>query len=161
MSSPSPAGSRRRRSPDDAEGALQKCSKCRRQLSLSFFAAKGGRQFRIYNLCRVSIRNHGFLQRRCINYFIRRTSNGGPWRQQRQGLAASVFPASERTAEDVNLLSTTNPPPRRNLTHGVLSKRYHLGGRVEVDTVAMAAARQEQAEIRRRHRLERRHGDES
>jgi len=43
MSSPSPAGSRRRRSPDDAEGALQKCSNCRRQLSLSFFAAEGDR----------------------------------------------------------------------------------------------------------------------
>jgi ATP-dependent DNA helicase PIF1 len=54
----------------------------------------------------------------------------------------------------------TNPPPRRNLTHGILSERYHLGGRVETDTVAMAAARQEQAEIRRRHRLERRHGDD-
>ena len=55
---------------------------------------------------------------------------------------------------------TTHPPPRRNLTHGVLSERYHLGGRVETDTVAMAAARQEQAGIRRRHRLERRHGDD-
>jgi hypothetical protein len=67
---------------------------------------------------------------------------------------------SERSAEDANLLSTTNPPPRRNLTHGVLSERYHLGGRAETDTVAMAAARQEQAEIQRRHRFERRHGDD-
>ena len=51
-------------------------------------------------------------------------------------------------------------PPRRNITHGVLSERYHLGGRVETDTVAMAAARQEQAGIQRRHHLERRHGDD-
>ncbi|KAN0071224.1 hypothetical protein V8E54_010655 [Elaphomyces granulatus] len=116
------------------------CKSVRRQFSLSFFAAEGGRQFRTCNLCREN------RQRR---------------RQQRQGLAASVLPtASERTAEDANLLSTTNPPPRRNLTHGVLSERYHLGGRVETDTVAMAAARQEQAEIQRRHRLERRHGDD-
>ena len=41
-----------------------------------------------------------------------------------------------------------------------MSERYHLGGRVETDTVAMAAARQEQAGIQRRHRLERRQGDE-
>ena len=38
-----------------------------------------------------------------------------------------------------------------------MGERYHLGGRVETDTVAMAAARQEQAVIQRRHRLERRH----
>jgi hypothetical protein len=68
---------------------------------------------------------------------------------------AVITAVSERSAEDANLLSTTNFPPRRNLTHGVLSERYHLGGRVETDTVAMAAARQEQAEIQRRHRLER------
>ena len=36
---------------------------------------------------------------------------------------------------------------------------YHLGGRVETDSVAMAAARRDQAGIQRRHRLERRHGD--
>ena len=41
-----------------------------------------------------------------------------------------------------------------------MGERYHLGGRVETDTVAMAAARQEQAGIQRRHRLERRQGDE-
>ena len=41
-----------------------------------------------------------------------------------------------------------------------MSERYHLGGRVETDTVAMAAARQDQAGIQRRHRLERRQGDE-
>jgi hypothetical protein len=41
-----------------------------------------------------------------------------------------------------------------------MGERYHLGGRVETDTVAMAAARQEQAGIQRRHRLERRHGDD-
>jgi hypothetical protein len=41
-----------------------------------------------------------------------------------------------------------------------MSERYHLGGRVETDTVAMAAARQEQAGIQRRHRLERRYGDD-
>jgi hypothetical protein len=67
--------------------------------------------------------------------------------------------ASERSAEDASLLSTTNPPLRRNLTHGVLCERYHLGSRVETDAVATAAARQEQAEIQRRHRLERRYGD--
>jgi hypothetical protein len=61
--------------------------------------------------------------------------------------------ASERSAEDASLLSTTNPPLRRNLTHGVLCERYHLGSRVETD------AGQEQAEIQRRHRLERRYGD--
>jgi hypothetical protein len=49
--------------------------------------------------------------------------------------------------EDAN----PNPHPRRNLTHG---ERHHLGGRVETDTVAMAAG------IQRRHRLERRHGDD-
>ena len=84
--------------------------------------------------------------------------------QQRQGLGASVLPiilppitravtapaASERPTEDANLLSTTSPPPPCNLTHGVLSERNHLGGR-ETGTVAMAAARQEQAEIQRRH----------
>ena len=59
MSSPSPAGSRRRRSPDDAEDALQKCSNCRRQLSLSFFAAEGGRQFRTCNLCPVRSAKEG------------------------------------------------------------------------------------------------------
>ena len=37
---------------------------------------------------------------------------------------------------------------------------YHLGGRVEIDTVAMAAAQQEQAGIQRRYHLERRHGDD-
>ena len=37
---------------------------------------------------------------------------------------------------------------------------YHLGGRVETDSVAMAAARRDQAGIQRRHRLERRHGDD-
>jgi len=52
--------------------------------------------------------------------------------------------AGERSVEDANLPSMTNPP-RRNITHGVLSERYHLGGRFETDTVAMAAARQEQA----------------
>ena len=77
--------------------------------------------------------------------------------QQRRGLGASAV--SERSA-DANLLSVPNPPPRRNLTHGVMGERYHLGGRVETDTVAMAAARQEQAGIQRRHRLERRQGDE-
>jgi len=41
-----------------------------------------------------------------------------------------------------------------------MGERYHLGGRVATDTVAMAAARQEQAGIQRRHRLERRHGDD-
>jgi hypothetical protein len=41
-----------------------------------------------------------------------------------------------------------------------MGEQYHLGGRVETDTVAMAAARQEQAGIQRRHRLERRHGDD-
>jgi hypothetical protein len=41
-----------------------------------------------------------------------------------------------------------------------MSERYHLGGRVETDTVVMAAARQEQAGIQRRHRVERRHGDD-
>ena len=41
-----------------------------------------------------------------------------------------------------------------------MGERYHLGGRVETDTVAMAAARQEQAGIQRRHRLERRQGDD-
>ena len=41
-----------------------------------------------------------------------------------------------------------------------MSERYHLGGRVETDTVAMAAARQDQAGIQRRHRLERRQGDD-
>jgi hypothetical protein len=72
-------------------------------------------------------------------------------------LIPAITPAAiERSAEDAN----PNPPPRRNLTHGVLSERYHLGGRVETDTVAMAAARQEQAEIQRRHRFERRHGDD-
>ena len=40
-----------------------------------------------------------------------------------------------------------------------MSERYHLGGRVEKDTVAMAAARRDQAGIQRRHRLERRQGD--
>jgi len=54
-------------------------------------------------------------------------------RQQRQGLGA--FTVSERSAEDANLLSIPNPPPRRNVTHGVMSERYHLGGRVETDTV--------------------------
>ena len=81
--------------------------------------------------------------------------------QQRQGLGASVLPiilppitqavsapaASERPREDVNLFSTTNPPPPCNLTHGVLSE----GGRVETGTVVMAAARQEQAEIQKCH----------
>jgi hypothetical protein len=41
-----------------------------------------------------------------------------------------------------------------------MSERYHLGGRVETDTVAMAAARQDQAGIQRRHRLEHRQGDD-
>ncbi|KAN0070459.1 hypothetical protein V8E54_011328 [Elaphomyces granulatus] len=73
----------------------------------------------------------------------------------RRILIPAITPAAiERSAEDVN----PNPPPRRNLTHGVLSERYHLGGRVETDTVAMAAVRQEQVEIQRRHRFERRHG---
>ena len=75
-------------------------------------------------------------------------------RQQRRGLGASAV--SERSAEDANLLSVPNLP-RRNVTHGVMSERYHLGGRVETDTVAMAAARQDQE---RRHRLERRQGDD-
>ncbi|KAN0070868.1 hypothetical protein V8E54_011033 [Elaphomyces granulatus] len=66
----------------------------------------------------------------------------------------------ERSAEDANLLSIPNPPPRRNVTHGVMSERYHLGGRVETDTVAIAAARHDQAGIQRRHRLERRQGDD-
>ena len=78
-------------------------------------------------------------------------------RQQRRGLGASAV--SERSAEDANLLSVPNPP-RRNVTHGVMSERYHLGGRAETDMVAMAAARQDQAGIQRRHRLERRHGDD-
>jgi len=86
-----------------------------------------------------------------------RMSCGFERRQQRQDLGASVLPtipsgfpttttqvAGERSAEDANLPSMTNPP-RRNITHGVLSGRYYLGGRVETDTTAMAAARQEQA----------------
>jgi len=68
-------------------------------------------------------------------------------------------PAGERSAEDANLPSMTNPP-RRNIIHGVLSERYHLGGRVETDTVAMAATRQEHAGIQGRHRLEHHHGDD-
>jgi hypothetical protein len=83
--------------------------------------------------------------------------NQGRRRQQRRGLGASTV--SERSAEDANLLSVPNLP-RRNVTHSVMSERYHLGGRVETDTVAMAAARQDQAGIQRRHRLERRLGDD-
>jgi len=78
-------------------------------------------------------------------------------RQQRRGLGASAV--SERSVEDANLLSVPNPP-RRKVTHGVMSERYHLGGRVETDMVAMAAARQDQAGIQRLHRLQRRHGDD-
>ena len=78
-------------------------------------------------------------------------------RQQRRDLGASTV--SERSAEDANLLSVPNLP-RRNVTHSVMSERYHLGGRVETDTVAMAAVRQDQAGIQRRHSLERRQGDD-
>ncbi|KAN0068857.1 hypothetical protein V8E54_013026 [Elaphomyces granulatus] len=126
MSSPSPAGSRRSRSSDD--DATQ-CSKCRRQLSLSFFAAEGARQFATCNICRANQRRR---------------------RQQRRGLNTSAV--SERSAEDASLLSVPNPP-RRNVTHGVMSERYHLGGKVETDTVAMAPAQQDRAGIQRRHRL--------
>jgi hypothetical protein len=90
-------------------------SKCRRQLSLSFFVAEGDRQFAACNICRAD-------QRRRY--------------QQRRVLGASAV--SERSAEDANLLSVPNPPPRRNLAHGVMGERYHLGGRVETDMVAMA-----------------------
>ncbi|KAN0067123.1 hypothetical protein V8E54_014770 [Elaphomyces granulatus] len=131
MSSPSPAEVVPRMT-------MKVRSKCRRQLSLSFFAAEGDRQFvTCNNICRAD-------QRRRY--------------QQRRVLGASAF--SERSAEDANLLSVPNPPPRRNLTHGVMGERYRLGGRVETDTVAMAAARQEQAGIQRRHRLERRQSDD-
>jgi len=83
--------------------------------ALSFFATEGGRQFRTCNLCKR--------------------------RQQRQDLGASVLP----TIPSGSSTTTTQAAGERNITHGVLSERYHLGGRVETDTVAMAAARQEQA----------------
>ncbi|KAK0703228.1 hypothetical protein B0T26DRAFT_806893 [Lasiosphaeria miniovina] len=50
--------------------------------------------------------------------------------------------------------------PRQNLTHTVLAQRYHEGGRIATDTPEMAAARSEVSDIQRRHRLERRHGEE-
>src|SRR6267378_5197965 len=142
MSSPSPAGSRRSRSSDDDDGPLH------RQLSLSFFAAE-------CNICRVL--TIVFFNNNVLIFLTLLQANQRWRRQQRRGLGASAV--SERSAEDANLLSVPNPP-RRNVTHGVMSERYHLGGRVETDTVAMAAARQDQAGIQRLHRLQRRHGDD-
>ncbi|KAI1106720.1 hypothetical protein F4804DRAFT_283780 [Jackrogersella minutella] len=50
--------------------------------------------------------------------------------------------------------------PRRNLTHAVLGEMFDEGGRVPTDTPETAAARQGQSNIQRRHRTERRHGED-
>ncbi|EAQ86310.1 hypothetical protein CHGG_07563 [Chaetomium globosum CBS 148.51] len=52
------------------------------------------------------------------------------------------------------------PPKRKNLTHAVMSERYHAGGVVEGDSVTVAAARQELARIQRDHRSLRRNDEE-
>ena len=52
------------------------------------------------------------------------------------------------------------PASRRNLTHGVLAAMFHKRGRVATDTPEMAAARDQQLAIQRRHRVERRHGEQ-
>ena len=52
------------------------------------------------------------------------------------------------------------PEPRRNLTHGVLATMYHERGRVATDTPEMAAARGHRLAIQRRHRSDRRHGEQ-
>jgi hypothetical protein len=63
-------------------------------------------------------------------------------------------------AADLPVPQAQLPPQRRNLTHDVLSERYHVHGRVETDTPTMAAARQQRAEIQRDHRRRRRQGEE-
>ena len=148
MSSPSPAGSRRSRSSDD-EGA---------QIAVSFHC-HSSRLRVIGSLQPVICAGLVFklLFSSTIIFLTLLQENQRRRRQQRRGLGASTV--SERSAEDANLLSVPNLP-RRNVTHGVMSERYHLGGRVETDTVAMAAARQDRAGIQRRHRLERRLGDD-
>lgn len=50
-------------------------------------------------------------------------------------------------------------PKRRNLTHAVMSERYHVGGEVVDDSTVVTAARQELPRIQLDHRLQRR-GDE-
>ncbi|KAI1097099.1 hypothetical protein F4804DRAFT_328675 [Jackrogersella minutella] len=75
-----------------------------------------------------------------------------------------------RTAIAGNLPSNADPvqptgapsphAPRRNLTHAVLEDMFHERGRVPTDTPEMAAARREQSNIQRRHRTERRHGED-
>ncbi|KAK4148574.1 hypothetical protein C8A00DRAFT_38853, partial [Chaetomidium leptoderma] len=40
---------------------------------------------------------------------------------------------------------TAPPPKRKNLTHAVMSERYHVRGVVEGDSAPVAAARQELA----------------
>ncbi|KAN0072324.1 hypothetical protein V8E54_009253 [Elaphomyces granulatus] len=150
MSSPSPAGSRSRSSDDD-EGPLHKCSNCRRQLSLSFFAAEGDRQFATCNICRVNQRRN-LIQQSVVN------SSWGRGPDSPSG--CTRLPATAAPTKTGSRRICLPNPPRRNVTHGVMSERYHLGGRVETDTVAMAAARQDQAGIQRRHRLERCHGED-
>ncbi|KAI0850237.1 hypothetical protein F5Y00DRAFT_44498 [Daldinia vernicosa] len=58
--------------------------------------------------------------------------------------------------------ATTATPiaPRRNITHSVLQERYPQGGHVPGDSPATDAARQELNNIQRRHRVERRGGED-
>ena len=161
MPSPSPAGSRRSRSSDDDEGPLHNA-----QIAVDSFHCHSSRLRVIGSLQPVTFAELVFkllfsstiFNNNVLIFLTLLQANQRRRRQQRRGLGASAV--SERSAEDANLLSIPNPPPRRNVTHGVMSERYHLGGRVETDTVAMAAARQDQAGIQRRHRLERRQGDD-
>jgi hypothetical protein len=80
------------------------------------------------------------------------TDNKGYGKRQKAG--------GKRSASEANLSPIAPAPARRqNLTHGLLANMYHVGGRVESDTPTMAAARDQQAAIQRRHRLERRHDE--
>ena len=76
-----------------------------------------------------------------------------------------LSPAPESQAEQESGPADDSPslfedpiPKRRNLTHGVLSERYHRRGLVASDTPAVAAARQQQTSIQRDHRHQRRDG---
>ncbi|EAQ89368.1 predicted protein [Chaetomium globosum CBS 148.51] len=121
---------------DVAEAARKQCHSCGLKKAIDqFYALRGPR--RIVADC-LDCRNR---------------------KRREDTTSTSRISAASAIARGQSLALGPAPPPRQNLTHGVLAERYHEGGRVATDTLEMAAARTEVSAIQRRHRFERRHGE--
>ncbi|KAK3905260.1 hypothetical protein C8A05DRAFT_12930 [Staphylotrichum tortipilum] len=86
--------------------------------------------------------------------------------RNKQKLHVDASRASTRAYHAITRGENHAPPlapesgPRRNLTHSVLAAMFRERGRVATDTSEMAAARDQRLAIQRRHRVERRHGEQ-